>query len=223
MCGGPPNEDMLAQKKDLQSAGKGRDCMNRMEEIIQQIMHLEKELLTEIQKKEEEFSYKIRGKKIVFKEEAKQYQKQFFVKVSAYLDRLPLLDILTIPFIWVCLFPAVFMDITVTLYQVICFSIYKIPKVKRSEHIIIDRHALAYLNVVEKINCMYCGYFNGLIAYVQEIAARTEQYWCPIKHARKVSTMHSRYHKFIEFGDGKGYQERLEQLRRDFADLEERQ
>ncbi len=197
--------------------------MNRMEEIIEQMMHLEKELLTEIQRKEEEFSYKIRGKKIVFQEEAKQYQKQFFVKVSAYLDRLPLLNILTIPFIWACFFPAVFMDITVTLYQLICFTIYKIPKVKRREHIIIDRHVLAYLNIVEKINCIYCGYFNGLIAYVQEVAARTEQYWCPIKHARKVSTMHSRYHKFIEYGDGKGYQERLEQLRRDFADLEERQ
>jgi len=197
--------------------------MNRMEEIIGQIKVLEKELLTEIQKKEEEFYYKIKGKKIVFEEEAKQYQRQFFVKVSAYFDRLPLLNILTIPFIWGCLFPAVFMDITVTLYQVVCFSLYKIPKVKRSEYIVIDRYALAYLNIIEKINCLYCGYFNGLIAYVQEVAARTEQYWCPIKHARKISAMHSRYYKFMEYGDGKGYQERLEQLRRDFADLEEKQ
>jgi len=197
--------------------------MNRMEDIIQQIKILEKELLAEIQKKEDKFYYKIRGKKIVFEEEAKEYQKQFFVKVSAYFDRLPLLNILTIPFIWVCLFPAVFMDITVTLYQVICFSLYKIPKVKRNDYIVIDRHVLAYLNIIEKINCMYCGYFNGLIAYVQEqeVAARTEQYWCPIKHARKVSVMHSRYHKFMEYGDGKGYQEQLELLRGDFADLED--
>lgn len=195
--------------------------MSRMEEIIQQIKVLEQELLREIQKREEEFYYKIRGKKIVFEEGAKQYQKQFFVKVSTYFDSLPLLNILTIPFIWACLFPALFMDLTVTLYQVICFTLYNIPKVKRSEFIVIDRYALAYLNIVEKINCVYCGYFNGLIAYVQEVAARTEQYWCPIKHARKVTVMHSRYHKFLEYGDCTDYQARLEKLRSDFADLEE--
>ncbi|MBM9614137.1 hypothetical protein JWJ90_07530 [Desulfobulbus rhabdoformis] len=195
--------------------------MSRIEEIIGQIQKLEKELVTEIQKKEEEFLYRIKGKKVIFEEEARAYQKQFFVRVSSYFKSLPLLNLLTIPFIWGCLIPAVFMDITVTLYQLICFSLYGIPQVKRSEYMVIDRHALAYLNIIEKINCMYCGYFNGLIGYVQEIAARTEQYWCPIKHARKVATMHSRYHKFIEYGDAKSYQERLQALRRDWDDVNE--
>jgi hypothetical protein len=35
------------------------------------------------------------------------------------------------------------------------------------------------------VNCVYCGYFNGLIAYVQEIAARTEQFWLPHKACQK--------------------------------------
>jgi hypothetical protein len=195
--------------------------MSRIEEIISQIKKLEKELVTEIQKKEEEFFYRIKGKKVIFEEEARAYQKQFSVRVSSYFKSLPLLNLLTIPFIWGCLIPAVFMDITVTLYQLICFPLYGIPQVKRSEYMVIDRHALAYLNIIEKINCMYCGYFNGLIGYIQEIAARTEQYWCPIKHARKVATMHSRYHKFIEYGDAKSYQERLQALRRDWDDADE--
>jgi hypothetical protein len=42
---------------------------------------------------------------------------------------------------------------------------------------IFDRTHLAYLNLVEKINCAYCSYGNGLAAYLREIAARTEQYW----------------------------------------------
>jgi hypothetical protein len=197
--------------------------MNRIEEIVENIKSLEKELLREIQKKEEEFYYKIKGKKIIFEEEARKYQKKFFVKISTYCKSLPLLNILTIPVIWACLFPAVFMDATITLYQIICFRIYKIPRVKRSEYIIIDRYALEYLNIIEKINCVYCGYFNGLIAYSQEIAARTEQYWCPIKHARKVSSMHSRYHKFLEYGDCTDYHKRLEKLQNDFADIDENQ
>jgi hypothetical protein len=55
---------------------------------------------------------------------------------------------------------------------------------------VFDRYHLAYLNVLEKLNCAYA---NGLIAYVREIAGRTEQYWCPIKHARRVIGAHSHY------------------------------
>ncbi|MHB8809084.1 MAG: hypothetical protein ACYC9M_03595 [Desulfobulbaceae bacterium] len=67
---------------------------------------------------------------------------------------------------------------------------------------------------------MYCSYFNGLIAYVQEIAARTEQYWCPIKHARKTGIRHSRYQHFLEYGDAKAFKECIEKIRRDFEDLQ---
>jgi hypothetical protein len=106
-----------------------------------------------------------------------------------------------------------------TLYQAICFPIYGIPKVKRADHLLDDRRVLPYLNIIEKINCSYCSYVNGMLSYAQEIAGRTEQYWCPIKHARKMTTLHSRYIKFLEFGDGEGYREKIETVRRDFEDL----
>lgn len=194
--------------------------MSRIEEIINEIKKLDEELLAEIQKKEEEFYYKIKGKKVFFEEEVRKYHKEFMVKISTYLSNASFLNILTIPFIWSCLAPALMIDLFSSVYQYVCFKIYKIPYVKRSKYIIFDRHSLSYLNTIEKINCLYCGYFNGVVAYVQEIAARTEQYWCPIKHARKIITMHSRYHKFLEYGDCKDYQEKLKQLRKDFSDIE---
>ena len=113
------------------------------------------------------------------------------------------------------------MDGVVSVYQFICFKVYGIPRVKRNDFIVLDRQSLSYLNPIEKLNCVYCGYFNGMIAYVQEIAGRTEQYWCPIKHARKLGAMHKRYHKFFNYGDHQEYKNRLEQLRRDFNDLED--
>jgi hypothetical protein len=195
--------------------------MSRIEEIIREIKRLDNELLAEIEKKEAEFFYKIKGKKIYFEEEARRYQREFVVRISTYLRNASLLHILTVPFIWACIVPAALLDLAVFVYQGVCFRVYKIPKVQRSDYIVIDRHNLSYLNAIEKINCMYCGYFNGLIAYVQEIAARTEQYWCPIKHARKVAAMHSRYHKFLEYGDCKDYQQRLKELRQNFQDLED--
>jgi len=194
--------------------------MNKIQTLIEEIKKLEKELLVEIEKKEEEFFYKIKGKKIFFEEEAKKYQKKFHVNLSSYLIHASFLNMITFPIIWFCLIPAICMDFSATFYQMICFPIYGIPKVKRSEYIINDRHSLQYLNIIEKLNCTYCGYFNGLLAYIQEIAARTEQYWCPIKHARKLAAIHSRYHKFLEYGDCKDYQDKLAALRKDFIDLQ---
>lgn len=193
--------------------------MNKIQTIIQEIKRLEKELLLEIQKKQEEFYYTIQGKKILFEEETRKYHKTLAIKIDTYVLTASFLNILTIPIIWLCIVPGVFMDLIVSMYQFTCFRVYDIPKVNRSDYIFLDRESLHYLNCIEKINCLYCGYFNGLIAYVQEIAARTEQYWCPIKHARKLNNIHSRYHKFVEFGDSKEYHARLEEIRKDFGDL----
>jgi hypothetical protein len=70
-----------------------------------------------------------------------------------------------------------------------------------------------HLNAIEKVHCVYCGYANGLIAYVREIAARTEQYWCPIKHARVVAAPHPRYRSFLDYGDAIGYRRKLPAIR----------
>ena len=114
------------------------------------------------------------------------------------------------------------MDVTVSLYQILCFPIYGIPKVRRGEYIIIDRQSLSYLNWIEKLNCVYCGYFNGLLGFVREVAARTEQYWCPVRHARTPKSVHTRYRFFLEYGDAQSYRKRLETVRRQFDDLRAR-
>jgi hypothetical protein len=145
------------------------------------------------------------------------------VSAGKYISKASMLNLVTVPFIWSCIIPAVVLDLSISIYQLACFKIYKIPTVKRDKYIILDRRYLKHLNIIEKINCFYCEYFNGLIAYIQEIAARTEQYWCPIKHARRVTVMHSRYHKFLEYGDCQDYQKKLEALRKDFDDLGDRE
>jgi hypothetical protein len=87
------------------------------------------------------------------------------------------------------------------------------------EYIIFDHHKLGYLNLLEKINCLYCSYFNGLIAYVREIAGRTEQYWCPIRHSRNVKGMHTRYYQFADFGDAAAYRRKIDGIEKDLEDL----
>jgi len=86
-------------------------------------------------------------------------------------------------------------------FQAVCFTIWQIPRSKRADYVVVDRHHLAYLNFWEKLNCIYCGYANGVFAWACDIAARTEHFWCPIKHAKRVKHPHSFYHDYVEFGD----------------------
>jgi hypothetical protein len=92
------------------------------------------------------------------------------------------------------------LDLFLRIYQAVCFAAYGISKVHRSRYLIFDRRYLPYLNALEKLNCAYCSYANGILAFGREIASRSEQYWCPIKHARRVQDSHSRYRDFVDFG-----------------------
>ncbi len=195
---------------------------NRIEALLEAMKKLEQELLEEFEKKEAEFYYRVVGRKVRFEAEVKKQHRALMQRLSRYLAEAPLLNILTAPFIWFILIPALILDLSVTVFQAVCFRAYSIPRVKRRRYIVIDHQALAYLNFIEKLNCMYCSYVNGLIAYIREIAGRTEQYWCPIKHARLQASVHSRYGKFLEYGDAEGYRSHLEKIRRDFSDLEDK-
>lgn len=193
--------------------------MSKIDEIITRMEALEKELAEEFEQVGDEVRYTIERKKVRFTREMRQRHKLLAKKWSSYVYESGVLLILTIPVIWGALIPAFLMDLTVSLYQFVCFPIYGIPRVRRGEYIVIDRQALSYLNWIEKLNCVYCGYFNGLLGFVREVAARTEQYWCPVRHARTPKATHSRYRFFLEYGDAESYRARLETVRRQFDDL----
>ena len=126
----------------------------------------------------------------------------------------------TSPLLYLCTVPFFLLDVFASLYQAVCFPVYGIPKVRRGDHIVFDRVKLRYLNLLERLNCMYCSYANGVASYAAEIAARTEQHWCPIQHDKHPKAPHSRYGRFLSYGDREGYRERGEEVRRDFRDLE---
>ncbi len=94
--------------------------------------------------------------------------------------------IISTPFIWLPLIGFIILDILLSMYHYICFPLYGLEKVKRSDYIrIFDRAKLQYLSGIEKLGCMYCGYANGLLLYLKEIGSRTEKYWCGIMHENK--------------------------------------
>lgn len=192
---------------------------DRLEMLLEKFRTLERELAMELQKKQEEFFYQIHKKKVRFQREIRQEHRHLMKAIRSYLGAARPLAIVTAPVMWSCLLPVLLMDLMITISQAVCFPVYGIPKVCRGDYIVLDRHHLSYLNFIERMNCVFCGYFNGVVAYAREVAARTEQHWCPIKHARRVGDIHSRYKFFFDYGDGKRYRQAIETVRRDFEDL----
>lgn len=189
----------------------------KIDELVAKIKALESELETELHREYEHFSCEIAKKQ----DEILASYRHDREGALKYLATAPILHLLSTPVIWACLIPALFMDLVVTVYQRVCFPIYKIERVRRSDYIVFDRHRLGYLNIIEKINCLYCGYFNGLMGYVSEIAARTEQYWCPIRHAERMKSIHSKYQNFFEYGDSHSYREGKKRLREELTENKE--
>jgi hypothetical protein len=178
-----------------------------------------------IEKIEEEIKsefYELRQGKIWFSEEIRREHRRLKTSLVRYVLRSRFLAIVTAPIIYACIIPFALLDLFVSLYQAVCFPVYGVPKARRRDYMAIDRNKLRYLNALEGLNCMYCSYANGLLAYVVEIAGRTEQHWCPIKHARRIQHAHDRYSHFLPYGDASAYRERLEKVRDDFKDLKGR-
>lgn len=159
--------------------------------------------------------YRLDRGRVVFEDEVRQAHRRARVKWWIFLRQTRPMVVLTAPVIYSMILPFALLDLWVTLYQAICFPIYGIDKVRRRDHVVIDRQQLGYLNAIQKLNCLYCGYGNGVISYVREVAARTEKYWCPIKHARRVKGTHAYYGEFCDFGDAEGFQSESARLRRE--------
>lgn len=193
--------------------------MNTLNELLEKMSQLQTELAQELSKKQQGVLYTIENRKVQFSEEIRQQHKELTTKFSDYVYDSGFLIILTIPVIWMALIPALILDLVVFIYQLLCFPLYGIPRVKRSDYVVIDRHKLDYLNWLEKLNCVYCGYFNGLMSYVREVAARTEQYWCPVRHAKPIKSVHSRYKTFFEYGDPEAYHKGINEVRKRFDDV----
>ena len=152
-------------------------------------------------------------RRAVDNEALRLHHRQYRARLMRYVLSGDLLTVMTAPIIYSTLVPFAMLDLWITLYQAACFRAWGIARVRRRDYFAVDRHKLAYLNGLEKMNCLFCSYANGVIGYVREVAARTEQYWCPIRHARRTRHPHDRYAVFPVYGDAAGYRRGLLSLR----------
>jgi hypothetical protein len=186
-------------------------------DLIARIRELEEEVEREIASRRAQLHFTLEERKVRFEREVLTQHKRLKTGVLRYLAQASWRNLLSAPFIYAMFLPLLVADMAVTGYQWICFPLYGIPRVRRRDYFLFDRNSLAYLNIIEKFNCAYCSYATGLAAYLKVTVGLTEQYWCPIKHARRVLEPHSRYDRFIDFGDAESYRRELVTIRKDVA------
>ena len=186
---------------------------DRIRHLMDQMSSIEEDLRVALQEQEASALFQIKGKRVEFEESIRQahlrLKSGFFHWLVTYRPQ----NLITGPVIYAMIVPLAILDFFISLYQAICFPIYGIARVSRADYFVYDRQQLEYLNFIEKFHCTYCAYANGLIAYASEIVGRTEEYFCPIKHARKILGSHAHYARFLEYGDAADYEARLEKFR----------
>jgi hypothetical protein len=186
---------------------------DRIQQLMNQIKALEDDLQTALNEQPSNMFFQLKGKRVEFEQSIKETHLKLKTNFFRWLVTNRPQNLITGPIIYSMIIPLVITDVFISFYQLTCFPIYGIKKVPRSDYIVFDRQHLNYLNFIEKFHCTYCAYGSGMIAYISEIVARTEQYFCPIKHARKILGTHSRYAFFLDFGEAEDYEAKLEQER----------
>jgi len=130
--------------------------------------------------------------------------------IPAMEDKKAIHHLVSIPFIWGMLIPIILIHISIFIYQAISFRLYGIERIKLRDYINFDREKLSYLSSIDKLNCGYCSYANGVFAYLSEIGHRTEYYWCGIKHKNQPDNPAFNYQdKFAAYGSQEDYEKVL--------------
>ncbi|MFA6041075.1 MAG: hypothetical protein WC733_06205 [Methylophilus sp.] len=186
---------------------------DRIQQLMNQIKALEGDLQIALNEQPSNMFFQLKGKRVEFEQSIKETHLKLKTNFFRWLVTNRPQNLITGPIIYSMIIPLVITDVFISFYQLTCFPVYGIKKVPRSDYIVFDRHQLNYLNFIEKFHCTYCAYGSGMIASISEIVARTEQYFCPIKHARKILGTHSRYAYFLDFGEAEDYEAKLEQER----------
>ncbi len=186
---------------------------SHIREILLKIESLNNDLKEEYDRLSEKYGFIFQKRKVIFLEMFAR--KNRAKKIPLYRYLIPtkwrhICYILSVPFIYAVIVPVLFLDIAITIFQWVAFTLYRIPFVKRSQYINYDRRFLDYLNFLEKINCLYCSYVNGVFAYAVEVGARTERFWCPLKSASKPRFAHGWYHDFADYGDPDEWHQKME-------------
>ena len=105
--------------------------MNKVRQLLAQIAALEDDLGEALREQEAQLFYQIKGKRVEFEGAIRDAHRKLKLGVLRWIVADRPQNFLTGPVIYGLIIPLLFLDLSVTLYQAVCFPIYKIAKVRR--------------------------------------------------------------------------------------------
>src|SRR6185436_3133187 len=135
----------------------GAPMPSRLDDLLDRLAGLERELEAELNQARAQWRYRLDAGRVRFEREVQAAHRRLKQRIPRFLRESSLRNTLTAPVIYSLVVPIALLDLWISLYQAICFRAYGIALVRRSSYIVIDRHNLAYLNAIEKLNCVFCG------------------------------------------------------------------
>lgn len=193
----------------------------RLQDLHDRIRHIKEAIEQQLRRRRAELHADFEHRRVAFEQEVLAQQRRFRQGLLRCMAESQWRNVVTAPLIYPLLLPLLLVDLSVTLYQGLCFPLYRVAWGRRRDHMVFERTHLGYLNLIEKLNGAYGSYANGLSSYVREVVARTQQYWCPIKHARRVLGSHPYLAGYADHGDAQGCREGLQSLREALARLDD--
>ena len=109
----------------------------QIDELLERIQALQEQLEDEYRQSRETLQDKQRQ----LAEEVQRQQRRYKIGLFRFLLRSRLLVMLSAPVIYLGWIPFLLMDLFVTVYESICFPIYRIPKVRRRDYLVFARAA----------------------------------------------------------------------------------
>jgi len=119
----------------------------------------------------------------------------------SYPDRNILIALFAVAIMYGMIIPIIIMDLSTRVYQLVYFNAANIPLIPSSDYISFDRWDLTKLSLIQKINCQYCSYANGIAAWTKAVVNQTELYSCAIKnhHQKNGQEHHKDFISYEEF------------------------
>ena len=118
---------------------------SKLDALRAELAELQARLAAELASTDAALRYTLQRGRAIFDTETRAAHSAARERPRQFLSHTRLLHLVTAPVIYSMILPFALLDLFVTVYQAICFPVYHIEKVRRADHILIDRQFLAYL------------------------------------------------------------------------------
>src|ERR1700754_1594768 len=95
----------------------------QLDTLTEKLRSVEAEIEVEMAKRREEMRFHVVNRKIVFEHEASQVHREIKTSAMRYLIDVGPLVILVAPVIWSLIIPMMLLDLSLMVYQAICFPV----------------------------------------------------------------------------------------------------